>query len=54
MSWLSCGSANTCTAAGIYTDRRGHTQGFVVVERNGRWGKAITCPAWSRNNGRDA
>jgi hypothetical protein len=41
---VSCASAGNCTAAGSYADRRGHGQGFVAVERNGRWGKAIEVP----------
>jgi hypothetical protein len=27
---VSCGAAGRCTAAGIYTDRAGHSQGFVT------------------------
>ena len=41
---VSCGSAGNCAAGGDYTDRRGPSQGFVAVERNGRWGKAIEVP----------
>ena len=43
---VSCGSAGNCAAGGSYADRRGHRQGFVAVERHGRWGRAIECPAW--------
>jgi hypothetical protein len=41
---VSCGSAGNCAAGGFYHDRHGHGQGFVVSERNGRWGKAIKVP----------
>ena len=52
---MSCGSAGNCAAGGNYTDRRGHSQGFVAVERNGRWGKAIEVPGLGAlNKGGDA
>ena len=38
---LSCASPGNWTAAGIYTDRFGHSQGFVVSEQRGSWGTAI-------------
>jgi len=41
---VSCASAGSCAAGGYYTDRRGHLQGFVIVERDGRWGRAIEVP----------
>jgi len=41
---VSCASAGSCAAGGYYTDRSGHRQGFVAVERNGRWGTAIAVP----------
>jgi len=41
---VSCGSAGNCAAGGFYRDRHGHGQGFVVSERNGRWGRAIEVP----------
>ena len=41
---VSCASAGNCAAGGYYTDRRGHLQGFVAVERHGRWGTAIEVP----------
>ena len=41
---VSCGAAGSCAAVGTYKDRHRHGQGFVVVERNGRWGKAIAVP----------
>jgi len=36
---LSCGSSG-CAAGGSFVDRSHHDQGFVVLERNGTWGKA--------------
>jgi hypothetical protein len=41
---VSCGSAGSCAAGGYYRDRRGRSQGFVAVERGGRWGTAIEVP----------
>jgi hypothetical protein len=41
---LSCASAGNCTASGSYTPSRHNTQGFIVAERNGRWGKATRIP----------
>jgi hypothetical protein len=41
---VSCGSAGNCAAGGLYTDRHGDEQGFVAVERNGAWGRAIAVP----------
>jgi hypothetical protein len=41
---VSCASAGNCAAGGYYTDRSRHRQGFVAVERNGRWGTAIGVP----------
>ena len=41
---VSCGAAGSCVVGGDYTDRRGIGQGFVAVERHGRWGKAIEVP----------
>jgi hypothetical protein len=34
----------TCAAGGLYGDRSGHVQAFVVSERNRSWGKAIEVP----------
>ena len=47
---VSCGSAGSCAAGGYYRDRRGHRQGFVVVEKNGRWGRAIEVPGLAALN----
>ena len=41
---VSCGSAGNCAAGGYYTGRRGRSQGFVAVERGGRWGRAMEVP----------
>ena len=44
VSSVSCASAGNCAAGGDYTDGGQNGQGFVAVERNGRWGKAIEVP----------
>ncbi len=41
---VSCGSAGNCVVGGDYGDGRDIGQGFVAVERHGRWGKAIEVP----------
>jgi len=41
---VSCGSAGNCAAGGNYKDGGHHQQGFVVSEKNGRWGTAIEVP----------
>jgi hypothetical protein len=42
---VSCTSPGNCAAAGFYSNISGGvTQGFVAVERHGRWGKAIEVP----------
>jgi len=41
---VSCPSAGNCSAGGSYRGGSGHTEAFVVSERNGRWGKAIAVP----------
>ena len=52
---VSCGSAGSCAAGGFYLDRHRHRQGFVAVERNGRWGRAIEVPGLGAlNTGGDA
>ena len=52
---VSCASAGNCAAGGDYTDRHGDQQGFVAVERNGVWGKAIEVPGLGAlNKGGDA
>jgi hypothetical protein len=47
---VSCGSAGNCAAGGPYRDGDGHGQGFVLSERNGRWGKAIEVPGLTALN----
>ena len=41
---VSCASAGYCAAGGGYGDQHRHGQGFVAVERSGRWGTAIGVP----------
>jgi hypothetical protein len=41
---VSCRSAGNCSAGGSYRGGSGHTEAFVVSERNGIWGKAIAVP----------
>jgi hypothetical protein len=51
---VSCAAAGNCAAGGSYT-RNGQAQGFVAVERNGAWGKAIAVPGLAAlNKGGDA
>jgi hypothetical protein len=47
---VSCASAGNCAAGGFYTDRNDDGQGFVVVERNGHWGKATGVPGLAALN----
>jgi hypothetical protein len=47
---ISCPSAGNCVAGGSYADGAGHTQVFVVSERNGWWGKAIEVPGTAALN----
>ena len=47
---VSCGSAGNCAAGGGYEDGFGQSQGFVVSEKNGRWGKAQKVPGLARLN----
>jgi hypothetical protein len=41
---VSCPSVGSCAASGYYTDTSGHSQGFVVGEHDGSWGKAKEVP----------
>ena len=41
---ISCASPGNCAAGGSYTNRHGSQQGYVVVEKNDRWGQAIEVP----------
>jgi hypothetical protein len=48
---VSCTGRGRCAAGGFYTDSSGHTQGFVVSERNGRWGDAVEVPGLAALDG---
>jgi hypothetical protein len=50
VSSLSCGSAGNCAAGGSYLDQNRNSQGFVVSETNGVWGRAIEVPGLSALN----
>jgi hypothetical protein len=47
---VSCAPAGGCAAGGNYFDRRSNGQGFVVVERDGVWGRAIEVPGLAALN----
>jgi hypothetical protein len=47
---VSCGAAGDCAAGGGYVTGGYVGQGFVAVERNGRWGKAIRVPGLAKLN----
>lgn len=52
---VSCPTAVSCGATGLYTDARGHIQSYVVTQRSGRWGDALEVPRLGRlNTGGDA
>jgi len=53
---VSCASAGNCAAGGFYSDSSGGvTQGWVAVERLGRWGNGIEVPGLGAlNKGGDA
>jgi hypothetical protein len=38
---VSCASPGNCAAGGYYTDEHGHSQAFLVNQRDGRWGTAF-------------
>jgi hypothetical protein len=38
---VSCASPGNCAAGGRYRDQQLHTQGFVVRQKNGVWGRAF-------------
>jgi len=46
----SCTSPGNCVTGGYYTDRAGHSQAFVVRERNGIWRPAIEVPGTAALN----
>lgn len=41
---LSCGSPGNCAAGGSYRDAAGHSQAFLVTQKNGHWNKAAEVP----------
>lgn len=47
---VSCGSAANCAVGGSYVDRSRDDQGFVVSERNGKWGRAAPVPGLAALN----
>jgi hypothetical protein len=47
---LSCSPGRNCVAGGSYNVRQTVTQGFVVSERNGHWGKATPVPGLKELN----
>jgi hypothetical protein len=49
-SSVSCAAAGSCAAGGVYGDRSGHGQAFVVTEANGRWRTAIEVPGTAALN----
>jgi len=52
---VSCASAGNCAVGGLYTDRAGHAQAFVVSQVNGSWRNAVEVPGLrSLNAGGDA
>ena len=52
---VSCASPGNCAAGGYYTAGDARQPGFVVSEKNGRWGKAVEVPGLAaRNTGGDA
>jgi hypothetical protein len=51
---VSCATAGNCAAVGRYRDGFGHTQPFVVGEKNGTWGEAIKVPGSILNAGAGA
>jgi hypothetical protein len=47
---VSCASAGTCSAGGVYSDGSGHQQAFVVTQTSGTWGKAREVPGTAALN----
>ena len=47
---VSCTSRGGCAAGGFYRDGEGHRQGFVAMERRGRWRRAIEVPGLATLN----
>ncbi len=44
---VSCAPGGNCAAGGVYTDRSGNSQGFVVSQDHGAWGRAIEVPGFA-------
>jgi hypothetical protein len=49
-SSVSCASPGYCAAVGFYTDGGGHRHGFVAVEQNGVWSRAVEVPGLAALN----
>ena len=47
---ISCRAPGECAAGGSYSDGSGHSQAFVVGEKNGAWGAAIEVPGTAKLN----
>jgi hypothetical protein len=47
---VSCAAAGDCSAGGVYRNRRGFYQAFVVTQTNGTWGPAREVPGTARLN----
>ena len=50
VSSVSCASPGNCAAGGYYTDGDARQPGFVVSEKNGRWGRAVEVPGLAALN----
>ncbi len=47
---VSCGSATSCSAGGVYAVGFDQLEAFIVSQRNGKWGKAIEVPGTAALN----
>src|SRR6266851_6436816 len=47
---VSCPSAGNCVAVGLFSDDSARSEGFVVTERGGVWGKARQIPGLAALN----
>ncbi|MDR2985932.1 MAG: hypothetical protein LBV34_13940, partial [Nocardiopsaceae bacterium] len=47
---VACASGGNCAAGGFYRDGAGHRQGFVAVQVNGSWHRAIQVPGLATLN----
>jgi hypothetical protein len=41
LTLVSCPSRGNCTAAGSFTNKSGNSEGLLVSERSGRWGRPV-------------